>query len=962
MTFSVKKSLYFFVFSLSWLLLLLLGESYFNYFLWGLITIALALFSSEMRWRRVFDKLWILIAWFVFLIGLALSFVFSISLPLSLQAAGELLFTTIIFWHFFLLDEKFMPSKYLLKFLLLIGLVMVFISLLFQASPQWANYLPGLNLLYATYGHNHLSAFLLLLLPFSWWFSISKYNQEKNHIWWLLPTLFSLTLLVSFGRVATFIGLIQFLVIWKKMPTGIAKKIKILPIFITTLFVGVIMSKLFFSIATTLYSDFSCPVKILENRLCKPLSKEPRPEYWRRTVEMIKNKPIWGSGPGTFKILEKKYHLNPFTGSSYAHNDYLQLLAELGLVGGGLFISLMVSLLIGGYRLQRTARSYSWQNAVFIGVASIYADVLFDFDWNFVSLLGLTALFLALLLKQKKTTKNKLKHSFPLIYTRIFYYTISLFVVIITGIYFSSELLIRSNKVSAAFDFFPYFHWHRKIFETNTTLDSSQKKELIEIYSSHPEAYRSLSSMVDDPSYEQALKERWAELDPWQFINQDLVSYYVDREEWIEADKNLDIAFDSIKELENQDDYTHGYSKKEELVAQMLKIADGLYRGGHPQQAAKWYQRSRWIDEWQLSHHSPIFLKVSLPEKQQLEFFSGLESVPGEFFGEYRSDYASSYLSTVMTLTRDKDEDVLSNLIWHLDRILQIADWERWHILEEVGLILINSAQQDLQQGLLEDSYQNLSLSVDVWHLVSSYDPYQVQWKLKDLVASLLVEVGSEMANEDMEKTLDSYYLAQDLTPWIFHLEPFWFKKFNPSQLTAEELEIYINFILLENKKIENLKHEDNTYVLVAFLQKLIQEKEYVRATDFLNQSQDSIVMSYKQKNELSMWLQEQGESLAKEQQFLEAEQLNVLMGLVLPNDYWVMTQSANLAVLNKEYGSAKNFFQKCQSDYKNIWGMDHQDCLQELNSLEKNQPNQDRYWEVSQIIRGEAIWQDFSN
>ena len=304
----------------------------------------------------------------------------------------------------------------------------------------------------------------------------------------------------------------------------------------------------------------------------------------------------------------------------------------------------------------------------------------------------------------------------------------------------------------------------------------------------------------------------------------------------------------------------------------------------------------------------------------------------------------------------------MSNLIWHLDRILQIADWERWHILEEVGLILINSAQQDLQQGLLEDSYQNLSLSVDVWHLVSSYDPYQVQWKLKDLVASLLVEVGSEMANEDMEKTLDSYYLAQDLTPWIFHLEPFWFKKFNPSQLTAEELEIYINFILLENKKIENLKHEDNTYVLVAFLQKLIQEKEYVRATDFLNQSQDSIVMSYKQKNELSMWLQEQGESLAKEQQFLEAEQLNVLMGLVLPNDYWVMTQSANLAVLNKEYGSAKNFFQKCQSDYKNIWGMDHQDCLQELNSLEKNQPNQDRYWEVSQIIRGEAIWQDFSN
>ena len=63
----------------------------------------------------------------------------------------------------------------------------------------------------------------------------------------------------------------------------------------------------------------------------------------RNTLEMIKDYPILGSGPGTFNILYPKYRdprLRTFMNAT--HNDYLQYAEEMGLFGIGSFILLLV--------------------------------------------------------------------------------------------------------------------------------------------------------------------------------------------------------------------------------------------------------------------------------------------------------------------------------------------------------------------------------------------------------------------------------------------------------------------------------------------------------------------------------------------------------------------------------------------------------------------------------------------
>jgi len=59
-----------------------------------------------------------------------------------------------------------------------------------------------------------------------------------------------------------------------------------------------------------------------------------RPAIWRDTLSLIRAFPITGSGLGTFETALFRYKTAaPLYTVDYAHNDYLQLLAELGVTG-----------------------------------------------------------------------------------------------------------------------------------------------------------------------------------------------------------------------------------------------------------------------------------------------------------------------------------------------------------------------------------------------------------------------------------------------------------------------------------------------------------------------------------------------------------------------------------------------------------------------------------------------------
>lgn len=114
------------------------------------------------------------------------------------------------------------------------------------------------------------------------------------------------------------------------------------------------------------------------------LSPGIRPQIMRDSVTMFAKKPVWGWGLDTFPTVYPRYrsfYTNLFINE--AHNDYLQLLVETGIIG----FALMVWFLIGVYRRGFAALRH-WQDhwdrtislAALIGSTGIVIHSFVDFN------------------------------------------------------------------------------------------------------------------------------------------------------------------------------------------------------------------------------------------------------------------------------------------------------------------------------------------------------------------------------------------------------------------------------------------------------------------------------------------------------------------------------------------------------------------------------------------------------
>ena len=144
---------------------------------------------------------------------------------------------------------------------------------------------------------------------------------------------------------------------------------------------------------------FMCFVPVVHHRLeavQTKVSVQSRFTLWSACAEMIRQKPLIGWGVGSFPLKAGDYistvptaaqvEKQGVTLSSIAHNEYLQLGAELGLVGLGLYLAVLLGFFVHTVRSLKRAVSPSrrWLIlAAVSGVASQSINALSNPGWHF---------------------------------------------------------------------------------------------------------------------------------------------------------------------------------------------------------------------------------------------------------------------------------------------------------------------------------------------------------------------------------------------------------------------------------------------------------------------------------------------------------------------------------------------------------------------------------------------------
>jgi len=207
--------------------------------------------------------------------------------------------------------------------------------------------------------HGHFAGFIELLLPVS----IAAVWRYRHPLAIATPLLFLAALLHSFSRaalVATALAIVAMVLMRTRQfkLTGAAALVLMLT--------GLVLAPSGLGERFDRISTFA------------GFSHDAHVKRWQDTVRMIEARPILGSGAGTYPVAFPFYNTSSSHGpADHADNDYLQLLAEIG-IAGTLSILALFAIALGRY-----IRAARWSLAA-LGAAgamiALLAHSLFEFQ------------------------------------------------------------------------------------------------------------------------------------------------------------------------------------------------------------------------------------------------------------------------------------------------------------------------------------------------------------------------------------------------------------------------------------------------------------------------------------------------------------------------------------------------------------------------------------------------------
>ena len=134
------------------------------------------------------------------------------------------------------------------------------------------------------------------------------------------------------------------------------------------------------------------------------LASPDRAKETRAALDVVADKPITGAGPGQ-AVLVWRGPDGTILLARYAHNEYLQMAADLGLVGLALVIALLVAIgtVVRRGRRQRGLAPELWAGAV-AGLTALALHSAFDFLWHIPVIPLVGALLVGVTLSQPSET------------------------------------------------------------------------------------------------------------------------------------------------------------------------------------------------------------------------------------------------------------------------------------------------------------------------------------------------------------------------------------------------------------------------------------------------------------------------------------------------------------------------------------------------------------------------------
>jgi len=123
------------------------------------------------------------------------------------------------------------------------------------------------------------------------------------------------------------------------------------------------------------------------------ISGSDRIEYLKSAVAIWRDHPVVGTGAGTFGVVHPRYQNRVIAAATDAHNWYIQVLAELGLVGALLLLVLVGMILQGVWRgLRAQPALLPWA----AGIVALLMHFGLDIDAHYPALLALLAVWVGM--------------------------------------------------------------------------------------------------------------------------------------------------------------------------------------------------------------------------------------------------------------------------------------------------------------------------------------------------------------------------------------------------------------------------------------------------------------------------------------------------------------------------------------------------------------------------------------